>query len=96
MSKENIKWHPAFAAALQLEFKEYKQYLEYSIEHELTHEPLKIDVVMIKKLEDITVEKTFGKILRKYNIFEYKSPRDYISIDDYYKGATRCNMKSIA
>ncbi|TDT51983.1 hypothetical protein [Fonticella tunisiensis] len=25
-----------------------------------------------------------GKIFRKYNIFEYRSPTDYISIDDYY------------
>lgn len=31
------------------------------------------------------IDKAVGKILRKYNIFEYKSPTDYISIDDYYK-----------
>lgn len=85
VGKERIKWHPAFAAAIQLEFKEYQQFLDYSIEHELTHEPLKIDVVIIKKLENIAIDKSIGHILRKYNIFEYKSPRDYISIDDYYK-----------
>lgn len=28
MSKEKIKWHPAFAATVQLELKEYKEYLE--------------------------------------------------------------------
>jgi hypothetical protein len=85
MTKEKIKWHPAFAAAIQLEFKEYDEYLEYILEHELTDEPLKIDVVIIKKLKDIEIEKSIGKILRKYNILEYKSPTDYLSIDDYYK-----------
>jgi hypothetical protein len=85
LTKEKIKWHPAFAAALQLEFKEYSKYLQFEEEHVLTDEPLKIDVVVIKKIEDIDIEKAIGKILRKYNIFEYKSPTDYISIDDYYK-----------
>lgn len=85
MPNEKIKWHPAFAAAIQLEFKEYKEYLDFIIEHQLTDEPLRIDVVIIKKLKDIEINKSIGKILRKYNVVEYKSPTDYISIDDYYK-----------
>jgi hypothetical protein len=85
LTKEKIKWHPAFAAAIQLELKDYKEYLDFSIEHGLTDEPLKIDVVVIKKLKDIQIEKSIGRIFSKYNIFEYKSPTDYISIDDYYK-----------
>lgn len=48
MTKEKIKWHPAFAAAIQLELKEYSQYLDFEEEHGLTDEPLKIDVVVIK------------------------------------------------
>jgi len=62
MHQEKIQWHPAFVAAIKLEFKEYEQYLEYSSEHELTHEPLKIDVVIIKKLQDIQIEKSIGRI----------------------------------
>jgi len=85
VSEEKIKWHPAFAAAIQLEFKEYKDHLSYKIEHQLTDEPLRIDVVVIKKLDDIEINKTIGKIFRKYNVVEYKSPTDYFSIDDYYK-----------
>jgi hypothetical protein len=85
VGEEKIKWHPAFAAAIQLEFKEYKEHLDYKIEHQLTDEPLRIDVVVIKKLDDIEIEKTIGKIFRKYNVVEYKSPTDYFSIDDYYK-----------
>lgn len=85
MSKEKIKWHPAFAATVQLELKEYKEYLEYLTEFQLSDEPLKIDIVVIKKLKDIKIDKAIGRIFKKYNVFEYKSPTDYISIDDYYK-----------
>ena len=72
MTREKIKWHPAFAAAIQLELDEYKDYLDFSIEHELTDEPLKIDVVVIKKLKDIEISKPIGRILKGYNVFEYK------------------------
>ncbi|MHC6181204.1 hypothetical protein ACYUJ6_15355 [Clostridium sp. JNZ X4-2] len=82
---DKIKWHLAFAAAIQLELKEYKDDLEFTTEYQLTDEPLRIDVLVIKKLKDIQINKFIGKIFRKYNILEYKSPTDYISIDDYYK-----------
>ena len=85
MSKESIKWHPAFVAAIQLDFKEYSEHLDYLIEHNLTDEPLKIDTVVIKKLDDIVITRDIGRIFKKYNILEYKSPTDYIAIDDYYK-----------
>ncbi|MEY8000438.1 hypothetical protein AB8U03_09575 [Clostridium sp. Mt-5] len=83
LADEKIKWHPAFAAAMQLELKEYREYLEFTTEYQLTDEPLRIDVLVIK--EDIQITKSIGKIFRKYNILEYKSPTDYISVDDYYK-----------
>ncbi|MBC2582280.1 3-isopropylmalate dehydrogenase [Clostridium sp. DJ247] len=85
LTNEKIKWHPAFAAAMQLELKEYKEHLEFLTEYQLTDEPLRIDILVIKKLDDIKINKSIGLIFRKYNIFEYKSPTDYISIDDYYK-----------
>lgn len=85
MKEDDIKWHPAFVAAIQLEFRAYEKYLEFSVEHELTQEPLRIDVVVIKKVNEIEINKGIGKIFRKYNVFEYKSPTDYISIDDFYK-----------
>ena len=42
-------------------------------------------MVVIKKLDNIEISKTIGKIFRKYNVIESKSPTDYFSIDDYYK-----------
>ncbi|MDR2116370.1 MAG: hypothetical protein LBP87_08310, partial [Planctomycetaceae bacterium] len=42
-------------------------------------------VLIIKKNEDIEIKKNIARIFRKYNVIEYKSPHDYISIEDYDK-----------
>ena len=44
-----------------------------------------IDILIIKNTEGYKVKKNIGRIFRKYNIIEYKSPDDYLSIDDFYK-----------
>ena len=44
-----------------------------------------IDVLVIKKNSEDRIRKNIGHIFRKYNIIEYKSPEDYLSIDDFYK-----------
>ncbi|GGB32852.1 hypothetical protein GCM10011409_07860 [Lentibacillus populi] len=81
---ESISWHPSFAAALQLELKEYESQLNYILEYPLTNEPLKVDVIILN-----TAGKPIGKniahLFRKYNIVEYKSPKDYLSVGDFYK-----------
>ncbi len=81
----SIAWHPAFASALQLELAQYKDILEFQTEYPLTDEPLKIDVLIIKKTSPIPIQKNIGAIFASHNIIEYKSPKDYLSIDDYYK-----------
>jgi hypothetical protein len=78
-------WHPAFLQALKLEFSQYNNFLEYLAEYQLTAEPLRIDVVVIKKPEGLVIEKNIGVIFRAENIIEYKSPGDYVSVWDFYK-----------
>ncbi len=46
---------------------------------------MQIDVLIIKKNNNEPLEKNIGRIFRKHNIVEYKSPVDYLSIDDFYK-----------
>jgi hypothetical protein len=82
---ERISWHPAFFEAIQMELDEYSQYLQFISEYQLTKEPLRIDVVIIKKAENITIEKNIASIFRKENIVEYKSPDDHVSVDDFYQ-----------
>jgi hypothetical protein len=79
------EWHPAFIEALQIELQEYHDVLTFEFEHPLIAGPLKIDVLIIKKNEEVEIKKNIAQIFRKYNVIEYKSPDDYISIADYDK-----------
>ena len=83
--KEVFQWHPAFYAGIQIELKEDKENLIFENEHQLSTKPMEVDVLIIKKEKDIPVRKNIGRIFRKHNIIEYKSPTDYLSIDDFYK-----------
>lgn len=44
-----------------------------------------MDVLLIKKTKNVQIEKSIGQIFRAHNIIEYKSPEDYLSINDFYK-----------
>jgi hypothetical protein len=85
VQSEQIDWHTAFFEGLQAEFESYKDLLEFISEVPLTTEPLRIDVVVIKKRSDILIEKNIGQIFRKVNIVEYKSETDYFSVADLHK-----------
>lgn len=81
----NIQWHPGFYGAAELEFLSNKGDLEFQREFNLSKEPLRMDLLIIKKLVDVRIENELGHIFKKYNVVEYKSPDDALSIDDYYK-----------
>lgn len=81
---EIIHWHPAFVAAIQLELDQYRDILEFQSEFQLNDEPLRIDVI-IKKVKDIVIEKNIAHIFKTFNLLEYKSPEDTLSIYDFYK-----------
>jgi hypothetical protein len=83
-SPDEIQWHPAFFAAAGLELQENMEELEFIPEYNLSKEPIRIDLLILKDhMEPIKNE--IGHIMRKYNIIEYKSPRDGMSIDDFAK-----------
>ena len=83
-TKGRIAWHPAFFEAIQMELADFSQELEFIPEHQLSKEPLRIDVLIIKKTSDVSIKKNIAAIFRKDNIVEYKSPDDYISIENFY------------
>lgn len=85
MTEGNIHWHPAFCAALQIELEQDRGILRFEEEYLLGKKPLQIDVVVLKKQKDVKLQKNIGHIFRGHNIIEYKSPDDYLSINDFYK-----------
>ena len=85
MEKTKLQWHPAFGAALRITLQDEMKYLEMHEEHLLSKKPLQMDILIIKKTQDIQIKKKIGMIFRKYNIIEYKSPEDSLSVNDFYK-----------
>jgi len=83
--KQHIHWHPAFVEALKKELEAYEDALEFYPEFQLTTEPLRIDCVVVKKKKNVEIKKNIAAIFRTWNLLEYKSPDDYISVDDFYK-----------
>ena len=81
----NISWHPGFYGAAELEFLSNKGDLEFQREYNLSKEPVRMDLLIIKKLSDVRIENELGHIFKKFNIVEYKNPDDALTIDDYYK-----------
>jgi len=85
MAEKLLQWHAAFFAGIQIELEEEAEYLIFENEHMLGTKPMQVDVLIIKKNSEKKIKKNIGRIFRKYNIIEYKSPEDYLSIDDFYK-----------
>lgn len=70
---------------MQLELKEYRGWLLFEKEHNLNTKPLQIDLLVIRKEEAGNIGNEIGRIFRKYNIWEYKSPKQQLDIDSFYK-----------
>ena len=82
---QKLQWHPAFCSALRLELLEDAENLEFTDEFQLTEKPLQIDCTVVTVKRDCKIKNEIGKIFRKHNIFEYKSPMDELNIDTFYK-----------
>jgi hypothetical protein len=81
--KDIIDWHTMFYSALKLTLGD--KLFTYTFEHSLTKEPLKIDVIIVKKLADVEPKALIAKLFLVENIVEFKGVGDYISIEDFYK-----------
>jgi hypothetical protein len=82
---KRITWHTAFCDAIRMELMAYSDILDFDIEHPLTREPLRVDVIIIKKKKDVVIEKNIAAIFRGRNIMEYKSPEDSLTIADFHQ-----------
>lgn len=96
ITKENrLQWHPACFAALNLEFLENKEELEFFQEHSVSELPLRIDTLIIKKTRTHKLRNEIGDIFRCYNLVEYKSPRDEMTFNTFLKGIAEVYLYKI-
>ena len=84
-TEQKIQWHPGFVAAMKLELRDYNDQLTFHEEHLLNPKPIQIDLLIIEKTEDLVIKEPIGRHFRRHNIFEYKSPGDDLSIDNFFK-----------
>jgi len=83
---DRMYWHGIFYEVAELELSDYKDQLRIENEHLLSKQALQIDVLVIKKDKDLTIEKNIGRAFKEYNILEYKSLADKLEPNDYLKG----------
>ncbi len=81
----NLQWHPAFSAVLHIEFEDELEHLYFHDEFPLSRQPMRMDILIIKKNPDIQLRKNIGQIFRTYNIIEYKPPGVSLSLNHFYK-----------
>ena len=85
MEDTNTQWHLGLKPAVDLELVEERENLSYFRDYSLNQQALEIDLLIIKKEGDQPIRNEIGKLFRKYNIIEYKSPKDELNIDTLYK-----------
>lgn len=86
MKKRRRQWHLPFQNALQITLEEDEGRYELHPEEELTRKPLRVDFLILKTAGAGEMKSSFGRLLKKHAILEYKGYGDYLSIDDFYKG----------
>lgn len=63
LESTGIQWHPGFYGAIEIELKADKEILEFHREYNLSKEPLRMDLLIIKKLIDLPVENEIGHLM---------------------------------
>lgn len=79
------RFHHGFYAAMKVEYDLIKAPVTYDQEKELGEDPVRLDFLIIKKEDASQLTDPIGKFFKKVNLFEYKSPEDGLTIDDFYK-----------
>jgi len=84
MDDKKIQWHPPYVAAMNLEMRHDIDRFIFVPEYILNTGTLKIDL-FIEDTGNIAPANEIGKIFRKYNVLEYKNPKDKLGIDVFVK-----------
>ncbi|MBQ3645334.1 MAG: hypothetical protein II960_01915 [Synergistaceae bacterium] len=70
---------------MKVEYDLVRAPVTYEQEKELGEDPLRLDFLIIKKEANVELSDPIGKFFKRVNLFEYKSPEDGLTIDDFYK-----------
>jgi hypothetical protein len=76
-------WHTMFYGALELILD--NKLFSCQFQRELTKQPLQIDAIIVKKLQNVEPAAKIAKLFLRDNIIEFKGPGDHLTIEDFYK-----------
>lgn len=85
MKKIRTDWHTAAVCAIKITLREHAQYLQYYPEYQLSKNAYRIDLLVIRKTQDIAILHSLAHIFRSYNLFEIKGIHSSVNIHSYYK-----------
>ena len=80
------QWHDGFYGAIELEFEDDSEFLEFKPEYLIGKKPLIMDELIIVKKKGIRLHNKIGHIFKNLNILEYKGPEGALGIDEFSKG----------
>ena len=80
-----IEYHYGFYAAIHAEYEPTRVKVTFLQEYGLGCEPLVMDMLIIKHKKEEFLHDAVGRFFKTYNVIEYKSPEDALSIDDFFK-----------
>ncbi len=79
-----IQFHEGFYGAVKARYS-WQNDFTFLQELELGNGPLRVDMLIIKHNADDVLKDDIGQFFKTYNVIEYKSPEDSLSVDDFYK-----------
>ena len=82
----NVNWHDMLSAAIQIDLRDYSDFLDYYEEEYILNNHLRIDLIIIKKHGEIDKANPLASLFTKTNIFENKGVGSTLKYQDFYKG----------
>lgn len=77
---------------MKLEFWEDRDRLEFQSEVVLNTMPIKPDLLILHLRDKGKLHNDIGEFFKQYNVLEYKSPGDALTITDFYKTAAYASL----
>ena len=92
-----VDYHYGFYAAIHFDYEFLNLKITLQQELELGDQPVRVDMVVIKRNRRRALSDPIGRAFKGRNILEYKSPRKSLTINDFYKvQGYACIYKSLS
>ncbi len=85
MAKKRVNWHLGVRLGIEIDLRDYAEYLEYEDEVPLRNNDFRMDLLILRKKTDILIKKALACDFRDINIFETKGVGSSLTITSYYK-----------